>query len=146
MILVIGVGVRDIREKLGGKYMTPLEMVLEFHRKYAVHISTSTNIDNELVRFRFNLIDEEFWGLSEAFKNKNVIATADALGDLVYVTYGTAISLGINLDKVLEEIHRSNMTKYLPEDADPNVPHKIQKGSDYSPPNLEPILRRGLWN
>jgi len=121
--------------------MTPLEMVMEFHTKFQVHIEPYPNISNNaMTRFRFNLIDEEFWELSEALKQENLIDTADALADMIYTIYGTALSLGIDLDRVLEEVHRSNMTKYLPENMDPNIPHKIQKGPDYSPPNLAPIL------
>ena len=121
--------------------MTPLEMVREFHEKFQVRIEPIPNItDNTMLLFRFDLIEEEFEELADALNKQDAIAIADALADLTYVIYGTALSLGIDLDRVLKEVHRSNMTKYLPEGADPNIPHKIQKGFDYSPPDLRPIL------
>lgn len=121
--------------------MTPLEMVREFHAKFKVHTNPEADIFvSKLVVLRLELISEEYEELFAAVLNHDIIDVADALADLVYVIYGTAIAFRIDLDAVLEEVHRSNMTKYLPEGSDPSIPHKISKGADYSPPNLAPIL------
>ena len=71
----------------------------------------------------------------------DLVAAADALGDLEYVTNGMALGMGINLPEVVREIHRSNMTK-LGEDGEPifREDGKILKGPNYEPPNLLPVL------
>lgn len=88
--------------------------------------------------WRIQLIQEELAELTEALAKGDVVAVADALGDLEYVVLGAGNALGIDLGPVTEEIHRSNMTKT------PGNGHH-PKGAKYSPPNLTPILvRQGL--
>lgn len=81
--------------------------------------------------------DEDYAG------RRDIVAAADALGDLEYVVNGAAIGMGINLPEVVEEIHRSNMTKLGP-DGKPiyREDGKILKGEDYEPPNLIDVLYR----
>lgn len=85
---------------------------------------------------RCDLIDEEARELREAVAGQDLVAVADALGDLVYCVYGAALHFGIDLDAVVAEIHRSNMTKT------PAGPAKAVKGPGYSAPRLESILAR----
>lgn len=90
---------------------------------------------------RVRLIDEELQELKDALRNRDLVAVADALGDLEYVVNGAAIGMGIDLPAVVKEIHRSNMTK-LGEDGNPiyREDGKVLKGPGYEPPSLEPIL------
>ncbi len=84
-----------------------------------------------------DLIAEEFDELQSAWAAGDLVEVADALGDLAYVVYGAAIEYGIDLDRVIREIHRSNMTK-LGEDGKPiyRSDGKVMKGPNYSPPDL----------
>jgi len=121
---------------------TPQELVEEFHNTFGIHMGCKEDLKSDaLVDFRTTLIDEEFHELLNAVDKEDIVETADALADLVYVIYGTAITFGINLDVVFEEVHRSNMTKERSGDySDPNKPHKVIKGLNYSPPDIAKIL------
>lgn len=92
---------------------------------------------------RAELIFEELKEYEEAAQEGDVVEIADALGDLLYVVFGTAVVHGIDLEPVFREIHRSNMSK-LDENGEtvphPTVPGKIGKSSRYAPPQLEEIL------
>ena len=96
--------------------------------------SFSTNKINNL---RYDLIIEELEELKVAMKNKDLLEVADALTDILYVTYGAGHAFGINLDKCFEEVQSSNMSK-LSENGKPiyNESGKIMKGSKYFKPNL----------
>ncbi len=99
--------------------------------------------DMETRILRADLIDEEAKELREAILANDIVKTADALGDLLYVVYGSAVSFGIDLEPIFAEIHRSNMSK-----GDPDVvkaPNgKILKSANYTPPDLWPIIFRQL--
>jgi predicted HAD superfamily Cof-like phosphohydrolase len=113
--------------------------VLEFHERFDAYRQSCPSVpDGKVVTLRLRLIEEELQELESALARKDIVATADALGDLLYVTYGTAVACGIDLEPVFNEIHRSNMTKSpLTRRAD----NKVLKGPAYMPPDLEPILR-----
>lgn len=123
--------------------MTPQAAVLEFHRIYGVEIRQTpvTSIPENLHILRLGLHEEEHGELVDAFNQDNIVEVADALADLVYIAYGTAISLGINLDKVIEEVHRSNMSK-LNTDGRPiyREDGKVLKGPNYTPPEIRKVL------
>jgi predicted HAD superfamily Cof-like phosphohydrolase len=91
------------------------------------------------------LLDEELGELQEAIDACSVVDIADALGDLVYVLYGTALTFGINLDAVVAEIHRSNMSK-LGSDNRPVMRSdgKVLKGRNYSPPDIAAALGHAM--
>jgi len=97
--------------------------------------SFSTDKINNL---RINLIKEELEELTEAMKNKDLIEVADALTDILYVTYGAGHAFGIDLDKCFEEVQNSNMSK-LGIDGKPiyNEYGKVLKGPNYFKPNLK---------
>lgn len=122
--------------------MTPAEMVREFHETYGAYIQDSPDAGNfALRRLRWNLIEEEVGELNEALGLGDIVEIADALGDIAYVVYGAAISFGIDLDAVLTEIHRSNMSK-LGEDGKPiyREDGKVLKGPNFFKPDLKKVL------
>ncbi len=125
--------------------ISPSVMVKEFNIAVGGFWSPSAtiNIPAELQDLRLKLIMEEAHELEDALAAQNLVAVADALGDLAYVTFGAALTFGIDLDEVIAEIHRSNMTKLGP-DGRPILRDdgKVLKGSNYSPPCLEPIIYR----
>jgi len=100
--------------------------------------SFSTDKINNL---RYALIKEELEELKIAMENKDLLEVADALTDILYVTYGTGHAFGINLDECFEEVQNSNMSK-LDENGKPiyNEAGKVMKGSKYFKPNLSKFL------
>ena len=93
--------------------------------------------DNKTMQLRYDLIKEELDELEEAMKAKDLKEIADALTDILYVTYGAGCAYGIDLDKCFQEVQRANMSK-LGEDGKPiyNEKGKVMKGPDYFKPNL----------
>lgn len=87
---------------------------------------------------RLSLIEEEFSELQVAFAKRDLVEIADAIGDLLYVTYGAAAACGLDIEPVFAEIHRSNMSKFI--DGHHRSDGKWIKGPSYSPANLKPIL------
>jgi len=114
------------------------KMVLEFHEQFDIHVSPTPSIPDEPTQvLRKRLIQEEFEELQEAMQEKDLSSIAKELADLLYVVYGTAVSLGIDMEPVFQEVHRSNMSKvggYKREDG------KWVKPATYSPAALERIL------
>ena len=100
--------------------------------------SFSTDKINKL---RIDLIKEELAELIEAMKNKDLVEVADALTDILYVTYGAGHSFGINLDKCFDEVQNSNMSK-LDDNGKPiyNETGKVMKGPNYFKPNLSKFI------
>tara|TARA_B100000035_G_scaffold29363_1_gene22529 strand:+ start:141 stop:488 length:348 start_codon:yes stop_codon:yes gene_type:complete len=97
--------------------------------------------ENKIVQLRIDLIEEELNELKEAIKNNDIVEVADALTDILYVTYGAGHSFGVNLDECFDEVQRSNMSK-LGEDGKPiyNENGKVMKGPNYFAPNLKKIV------
>lgn len=111
-------------------------MVRDFHIKY--HLPTNTSIyDTDQLMFRIRLIIEETAELVKACSLEDMTNIIDALGDLLYVTYGMAVALGVDMDAVFREIHRSNMTKSIESEMD----GKVIKGNAFEPPDIEGILK-----
>jgi len=96
---------------------------------------------DKIIKLRIDLIKEELSELIEAIKEKDIVEVADALTDILYVTYGAGHSWGIDLDKCFEEVQRSNMSK-LDDEGKPiyNEKGKVMKGPNYSKPNLKNII------
>ena len=122
--------------------MTNFNKVGEFMKTFGQEVknepSFSTNKINEL---RVSLIQEELDELKEAMQNKDLLEVADALTDLLYVTYGAGHAFGINLDKCFDEVQNSNMSK-LDENGKPiyNEFGKVMKGPNYFKPDLSKFL------
>lgn len=112
------------------------EQVSDFHAKFnfpANRTGRAAAPGDGLANFRVALLREEFNEYRYAVDDCDAVSVADALGDMLYVIYGTALTYGIDLDAVVDEIHRSNMTK------SPSATGKAAKGPDYSPPNLAAV-------
>jgi predicted HAD superfamily Cof-like phosphohydrolase len=119
--------------------------VAEFHRAFglAVRQSPGVDIDQELAGLRIGLLEEEVSEFVAASEKQDLAGIADALADIAYVVYGTALTYGIDLGAVLREVHRSNMSK-LGRDGKPLIRDdgKVIKSERYSPPDIESVLRR----
>lgn len=116
------------------------KQVVEFHRMFDLGIEPvpkAPGFDLQLARLR--LIKEELNELNLGFLNGDTVEIADAIGDLLYVVFGTAVVCGIDIEPVFDEIHRSNMTK-VGGHKDENG--KWIKPNTYEPANLEPIIRQ----
>jgi len=110
-----------------------------FGQEVKIKPSFSTDKINGL---RYDLINEELEELKIAMKNKDLLEVADALTDILYVTYGAGHAFGIDLDKCFEEVQNSNMSK-LSEDSKPiyNESGKVMKGPNYFKPNLTKFVK-----
>ena len=97
--------------------------------------------DEKTMQLRYDLIKEELNELEQAMKTRNLKEIADALTDILYVTYGAGFAYGINLDKCFKEVQRANMSK-LGQDGKPiyNEKGKVMKGPNYSEPNLKQFV------
>lgn len=120
-----------------------LELVKEFHK--AMNLGLKDGVERpglKVESLRRKLIIEEAIECVEAMATGDLEAIALELADLVYVAYGSALEYGIPLDKVIEEKHRSNMSK-LDDDGKPILRDdgKILKGPNFSPPNIKEILK-----
>ena len=122
--------------------MSNFEDVKTFMKLYGQEIKTKSMFpDENIVQLRYNLIKEELNELQIAIKQKNILEVADALTDILYVTYGAGHAFGIDLDKCFTEVQQSNMSK-LGEDGQPiyNEHGKVMKGPNYFKPNLKQFL------
>jgi predicted HAD superfamily Cof-like phosphohydrolase len=119
-------------------------MVREFHKKYGHLISQipALTIPFKVHKLRVDLIKEEYSELMEAMIDGSLAEIADGLADLIYVVIGTAISYGIPLNRVFNEVHNSNMTKTaVRAEEGAKYGTKTPKGPDYIAPDIEKILR-----
>lgn len=119
--------------------------VMDFMNNFGQEVKYNPEFPDEKVqKLRISLIEEELEELKEAMEKKDVVGVADALTDILYVTYGAGAAFGIDLDKCFEEVHNSNMSK-LDRDGRPiyREDGKILKGPDYFEPNLEKIVKNG---
>ena len=122
--------------------MTNFESVKKFMEKFGQEIKEKASFPNDkITSLRYDLIKEELSELKEAMDNKDIKEVADALTDILYVTYGAGHAFGINLDKCFEEVQNSNMSK-LGKDGKPiyNDKGKVMKGPNYFKPNLNKFV------
>lgn len=122
--------------------MSNFNKVKTFMNTYGQDVKEKAEFpNNKIVQLRIDLIEEELNELKEAIKNKDIVEVADALTDILYVTYGAGHSFGVNLDECFDEVQRSNMSK-LGEDGKPiyNDSGKVMKGPNYFAPNLKKIV------
>ena len=118
--------------------MSNFEDVKKFMVTFSQVVRTKPQFpDDKTMQLRFDLIKEELNELEHAIKTKNLKEIADALTDILYVTYGAGHSFGIDLDKCFTEVQQSNMSK-LGNDGQPiyNEDGKVMKGPNYFKPNL----------
>ena len=113
-----------------------------FMKTFGQDVKTKPSFSTDKInKLRIDLIKEELDELTEAMNNKDLLEVADALTDILYVTYGAGHAFGIDLDKCFEEVQNSNMSK-LGEDGKPiyNEFGKVMKGPNYSKPDLKKFL------
>ena len=123
--------------------MSNFEDVKTFMETFGQMVRTKPQFPNEqTMQLRYDLIKEELNELELAMKTKNLKEVADALTDILYVTYGAGYAYGIDLDKCFKEVQRANMSK-LGTDGKPifNDKGKVMKGPNYSEPNLKQFVK-----
>ena len=123
--------------------MTNFNSVKKFMEVFGQEVKTKAEFPSEkIIKLRLNLIQEELDEFDQALKNKDLKEVADALTDILYVTYGAGHAFGIDLDKCFEEVQRSNMSK-LGEDGKPiyNEKGKVRKGPKYFQPDLNKFIK-----
>lgn len=129
----------------GRANVSPTAALLQAHRAQRLVTNRIPTLDvpDEVKELRCAVIEEEAAELRTAIEDDDIVEVADALGDLLNVVYGAALTFGIPIDEVFTEIHRSNMTK-LDHDGEPilRADGKVLKGPNFSPPDLMPILLR----
>ena len=122
--------------------MSNFEKVKKFMQTFGQDIKNKPSFPSEkIISLRSALIEEELSELKEAVKNKDINEVADALTDILYVTYGAGHAYGIDLDKCFDEVQNSNMSK-LGDDGKPiyNESGKVMKGPNYFKPNFKKFL------
>ena len=122
--------------------MTNFESVRKFMKTFGQEIKEKAGFPSQKISsLRYELIKEELDELKVALDKKDLKEVADALTDILYVTYGAGHAFGINLDKCFEEVQNSNMSK-LGLDGKPiyNEKGKVMKGPNYYKPNLNKLL------
>ena len=122
--------------------MSNFKYVKTFMKTFGQIIRTKPQFpDEETMQLRYDLIKEELNELEQAMKTQDLKEVADALTDILYVTYGAGYAYGIDLDKCFKEVQRANMSK-LGTDGKPifNDKGKVMKGPNYVPPNLKQFV------
>ncbi len=122
--------------------MSNFQRVKKFMKTFGQEIKEKAEFpDNKITTLRYDLIKEELSELKDAIDKKDIKEVADALTDILYVTYGAGHAFGIDLDKCFEEVQNSNMSK-LGKDGKPiyNDKGKVMKGPNYFKPNLKKFV------
>ena len=122
--------------------MSNFSKVGTFMKTFGQEVKTKPSFSTEKInKLRIDLIKEELEELTEAMNNKDLLEVADALTDILYVTYGAGHAFGIDLDKCFEEVQNSNMSK-LGKDGKPiyNEKGKVMKGPNYFKPDLSKFV------
>ena len=123
--------------------MTNFEKVKKFMQTFGQEVKTNAGFPGDKkVDLRINLINEEFQEFKEAVEKKNIKEVADALTDILYVTYGAGHAFGIDLDKCFNEVQNSNMSK-LDDNGKPiySDAGKVMKGPNYFKPDLSRFIK-----
>ena len=123
--------------------MTNFEKVGLFMKTFGQEVKITSSLSSEKINnLRISLINEELEEFKEAIRNNDLKEAADALTDILYVTYGAGHAFGINLDKCFDEVQRSNMSK-LGKDGKPifDKKGKVMKGPNYFVPNFSKLIK-----
>jgi len=122
--------------------MSNFNKVGTFMKTFGQEVKNKASFSTDKInKLRIDLIKEELEELTEAMNNRDLLEVADALTDILYVTYGAGHAFGIDLDKCFEEVQNSNMSK-LDENGKPiyNDSGKVMKGPNYFKPNLSKFV------
>ena len=123
--------------------MTNFQKVKNFMETFGQEVKSRPSFSSDKINMlRYNLIKEELDEFKQALDNNDLLEVADALTDILYVTYGAGHAFGINLDSCFEEVQNSNMSK-LGNDGKPiyNNQGKVMKGPNYFKPNLSKFIK-----
>ena len=123
--------------------MTNFQKVKTFMQTFGQEVKSKPSFSSDKINeLRYNLIREELEELKQAMDNKDILEVADALTDILYVTYGAGHAFGIDLDSCFDEVQNSNMSK-LGKDGKPiyNEVGKVMKGPNYFKPDLSKFIR-----
>ena len=123
--------------------MTNFEKVKIFMKTFGQEVKEKSSFSSDKInKLRVNLIKEKLEELKIAIDSKNLVEVADALTDILYVTYGAGHAFGINLDRCFDEVQQSNMSK-LDDNGNPiyNDSGKVMKGPKYFKPDLSKFLK-----
>ena len=123
--------------------MTNFEKVGTFMKTFGQEVKEKSSLSSDKInKLRLDLIEEELEELKSAMKNNDLLEVADALTDILYVTYGAGHAFGINLDECFEEVQNSNMSK-LNAAGEPiyNNVGKVMKGPNYFKPDLSKFIK-----
>ena len=127
-------------------FATNFDLVEEFMTAFGQDVEKVASMpDRKTAMLRLKLILEEYEELETAVEEQHLVGIADALTDILYVTYGAGHAFGINLDECFKEVHESNMSKLGP-DGKPiyREDGKVMKGPDYREPDLRKVLKCNL--
>ncbi|MEV8030953.1 MazG nucleotide pyrophosphohydrolase domain-containing protein [Streptomyces sp. NPDC002742] len=132
----------------GSPVPSPASLVREFHLAFGLEVrGTPAEVSPELAAHRGELLAEEAAEVAEVSVAGPLDRLAHELADVVYVAYGTALVHGIDLDAVIAEIHRANMTKLGPDGGvTRRADGKVLKGEHYRAPDVSEVLRRQGWS
>ena len=122
--------------------MSNFDKVGTFMKTFGQEVKTKPSFSSDKInKLRIGLIKEELEELQEAMKNNDLLEVADALTDILYVTYGAGHAFGVDLDKCFDEVQNSNMSK-LGENGEPiyNESGKVMKGPNYFKPDLSKFV------
>lgn len=120
-----------------------MSLVREFHEVFGLAAADRpTTPPGDLVEARQRLLEEEVRELADAVRGGRLDEVARELADVVYVAYGTAVTYGIDLDAVLREVHRANMSKLGPDGRPLIRDGKVQRGDGFRPPDVAGVLGR----
>ena len=122
--------------------MTNFEKVGHFMKTFGQEVKTKPSFSSDKInKLRIDLIKEELEELTQAMNDKDLLEVADALTDILYVTYGAGHAFGIDLDRCFDEVQNSNMSK-LDEQGNPIYRRdgKVLKSDGYKPPQLEDLV------
>ena len=122
--------------------MSNFSKVVIFMKTFGQEVKDKPSFSSDKInKLRIDLIKEELEELTDAMKNKDLLEVADALTDILYVTYGAGHAFGIDLDKCFEEVQNSNMSK-LDDNGKPiyNESGKVMKGPNYFTPDLSKFV------
>ena len=142
MILCYNIHSLLVLQFRNGDKMSNFNSVKKFMLQFGQHVKNKAEFPSDkIVKLRYELILEELNELKEAIEQKDIKEVADALTDILYVTYGAGHAFGINLDKCFDEVQKSNMSK-LGADGKPiyNENGKVMKGPNYFKPDLNKFV------
>ena len=123
--------------------MTNFQKVKNFMETFGQEVKSRPSLSSDKINnLRYNLIKEELAEFKQALEDNNLLEVADALTDILYVTYGAGHAFGINLDACFDEVQNSNMSK-LGNDGKPiyNDQGKVMKGPNYFKPDLSKFIK-----